>query len=723
MAKYRITSPDGQSFEITAPEGATPQQVQEFAQRQFSTMRQQPAGPAGNAADGGAVGGIKQGLRDPIDAGAQMLRRIVPEPVAQAVDAAGNWLADRGLPVARSEGVAGVDSIVRNANAQYEADRTAAGRSGFDAARLVGNVASPVNLALPSATGANTVLQLAVRGAVAGGAGAALQPVTENAGDFWTTKAQQVGIGAITGGVATPLLSKGATALATSAKRAMQNRTPQTVIIGNATQGLTRADLDNAVATMLQSQGIRAQDAPKVVLDSVRRQIAEALAEGAKLNPTQALRKAEAEALGMTGDAALTLGQVTRDPMRFAQERNLSGVVIHTPAGPTNPLTQRFSRQNQVLASIFDDAGMAADRVTAGEGLLGTLSEANKRADRTVRQAYDAFRTATGRDLEIPLQGLAQDFAATVDRFDDAIPGAVRKKFEGLGLMGGRQRQMLTIEGAEDLIKTINANTDPMNRRASRALGELRSAVERAITEAADTAPTGASAEAAQLGKEARTIAAGVFQSRRDVPALKAALDDIAPDRFVDRFLIGAPTRDVDGLMAVLKNDPASLGQARAQVLRYLQRAAFGENPAGDKVFAPERYTKALQALGPQKLRLFFSPDEAVRLNLAGKVAAEINSAPAGAEFALNRSGTAAGVFNLFQRLAEAPGVRQIPGVRSISNQIGEIANERAIGAALAPTSAATKQPTQLSPEAVRALQRLFAPAAVAFGAASGSGQ
>lgn len=716
MAKYRITSPDGATFEITAPDDATPDQVQAFAQQQLSAMNPK----AGKASEGGVLAGIKQGLRDPIDAGAQMLRRVVPESVGQAVDAAGNWLADKGLPVARSSGVQGVDKIVRDVGQQYEANRAAAGRDGFDASRIVGNVVNPVNLALPSVAGAKTVGQLAARGAMAGAAGGALQPVTSG-DDFWAEKAKQTAAGATTGAILTPALSKGVEAGGAMVARARANQMPNTVVLGGNVPGLSRADLDAAVSRLVESQGVRMQDAPKVVLDSVRRQIAESLAGGTRLDATAALRQAQAEALGLTGDAALTLGQVTRDPMRFAQERNLSGIVINTPSGPSNPLATRFAKQNQALGRLFQGADNAADRVSGGEQLLGSLSQANARADKQVRAAYDAFKNATGRDLEIPLQGLAQDYAVTLETFGDAIPGAVRRQFESLGLLGGAQKKVLTIEGAEKLIKAINANTDPANKPAFRALGELRGAVERSIAGAADNAPKGAAAEAAQLAKEARAIAAGVFQTRREIPALKAALDDVAPDRFVQKYLINAPTREADGLMQVLRQDPAAMEQARSQVLRYLQKSAFGENAAGDAPFAAARYAKALELIGPQKLRAFFG-DDALKLSLAAKVAAEVNSIPVGAKNAVNSSGTAAGVFNLLQRLTEMPAVRQIPGVRALSNQVGEIANERAINQALQPVATASKPPAELSPEARRALQRLFAPAAVAGGAFAGSG-
>jgi hypothetical protein len=471
----------------------------------------------------------------------------------------------------------------------------------------------------------------------------------------------------------------------------------------------------------VESQGLKLQDAPKAMLDNLRKQMAESVAGGMKLDPVAAFRVAQAETLGLTGDAAFTLGQATRDPMRFAQERNLAGIAINTPQGPTNPLATRFANQNRALAGLFKTADDATDRVSGGEQLLGALSQANAQADKQVRAAYDAFRGATGRDLEIPLQGLAQDYAGTLETFGEAIPGAVRKQFEGLGLLGGAQKKMLTIEGAERLIKVINANTDPANKPAFRALGELRSAVERSIENAADNAPTGAAAEAAALAKEARSTAAGVFQTRREIPALKAALDDVAPDRFVQKYIINAPTREADGLLQVLKQDPAAMGQARAQVMRYLKKAAFGENAAGDAPFSADRYARAIDLIGPQKLRAFFG-DDALKLTLAAKVAAEINSIPVGAKNAVNTSGTAAGVFNLLQQVAGAPAIRQIPGVRSLSNQVGEIANERAINQALQPVATVSKPPAELSPEARRALQRLFAPAAVAGGAFAGSG-
>lgn len=162
--------------------------------------------PKGNAADGGVMAGIARGIRDPIDAGAQMLRRAVPESVGNAVDRFGNFLADEGLPIARTNGVAGLDQSINSANTQYEADRVAAGRGGgTDWARLTGTALGtlPAVAALPAGAG---IVGRAAAGAVQGGVAGTLTPVfgADAQRDFSKSKAEQIQSGALMGGIAGP---------------------------------------------------------------------------------------------------------------------------------------------------------------------------------------------------------------------------------------------------------------------------------------------------------------------------------------------------------------------------------------------------------------------------------------------------------------------------------------------------------------------------------------
>lgn len=136
-----------------------------------------------------------QGLKDPINGGAQLLTNILPDSVVKAGNKANNWLADKtGLVGRLPEG--GVDQQVREQEAQYQARR---GDSSLDKYRLAGNILNPANVAvaakLPQA--ASLVGRMGA-GAGGGALSGLLNPVTE--GDFGSEKTKQVGIGAAFGG-------------------------------------------------------------------------------------------------------------------------------------------------------------------------------------------------------------------------------------------------------------------------------------------------------------------------------------------------------------------------------------------------------------------------------------------------------------------------------------------------------------------------------------------
>ena len=159
--------------------------------------------------------GFLMGLKDPISGGAQLLERVLPQPIVNQVNRLNQVLADYGLVSPLPAG--GVSEMVRQEEAAYQAGRAARGEEGFDVGRLGGNVASGI---LPGAA-ATRIAGTGLRGAgIAGGATAALQPVTTGTEeDFAAEKAKQVGAGAVfgaggqklfqaTGSALNPLLSK-----------------------------------------------------------------------------------------------------------------------------------------------------------------------------------------------------------------------------------------------------------------------------------------------------------------------------------------------------------------------------------------------------------------------------------------------------------------------------------------------------------------------------------
>lgn len=142
------------------------------------------------------------GAADPIHGGAQLLTNMLPKGMVDAGNSVNNWLADKtGLVARLPEG--GVDQQVREREAAYEQQRKAAGESGFDGYRVLGNLFSPANVAtnaiMPKVA---SLLARMVVGSGFGAVGGALTPVTEE-GSFAEQKAMQAGSGALFGG-ATP---------------------------------------------------------------------------------------------------------------------------------------------------------------------------------------------------------------------------------------------------------------------------------------------------------------------------------------------------------------------------------------------------------------------------------------------------------------------------------------------------------------------------------------
>jgi len=139
--------------------------------------------------------GFLMGLKDPITAGAQMLPRALagitslggttPNPVSQYF----------------SEEAKRLDEMAKAEEQAYQAQREQAGESGFDMARLGGNILNPASLVpaarvaqLARARGVSTVGQAAAGGAVSG----AMQPAVGE-GTFGEQKTEQVALGAVTG--------------------------------------------------------------------------------------------------------------------------------------------------------------------------------------------------------------------------------------------------------------------------------------------------------------------------------------------------------------------------------------------------------------------------------------------------------------------------------------------------------------------------------------------
>ena len=186
MPDYEITAPDGQKFRVTAPEGATPVQVLEYARERFSSSVSAPAPPAGPERT--AARGLGLGVRN----------------VVQGVAALPGLAYDlAALPI--NAGVAGINALggnlpyVNRAAENVSATATAAGlpQAHYPSERLLGGAIEGAASGLPT-MGAGVIMQ--ARGAApmlanALGAGLWSQSVGGAAGGYASAEAAEQGAG------------------------------------------------------------------------------------------------------------------------------------------------------------------------------------------------------------------------------------------------------------------------------------------------------------------------------------------------------------------------------------------------------------------------------------------------------------------------------------------------------------------------------------------------
>ena len=665
MAEHIVTFPDGQRFKVTAPDGATSEEIIKFAQDQFKTAQvpqeQKPAMSDFEARVRSSFPArVAQGMVDPINAGAQLLSRV---PGAEAINAATGYVNKLPVigPITTALGMTPatpqqIDTGITENERRYTEARQATGDQGTDWARLAGNALSPANAAiaarLPSAA---TTIGRVVVGALGGGAAGLMTPVedVEKTG-FAIPKAVQTGVGSVAGAVIAPIMSK----VIDAAGRFVYRRLGNPEVMG----ARAALETDTVMEQALREVGATKNDIPQPAYDAIKQQVLDSLKTGKQLDAAALLRSKDFEALGVQP----TLGQVTRDPAQFAKERNLRGV-----AGIGDPLMERFNTQAGQLSEAVRGYGgpQASEAPQAGRVISGALSKADEQMRSRVSTAYDVARQSAGREEPIKLQGLAQDYERIVRDFgEENLPGAIRRRLEDYGVSGGKQTKLFTMQDGETLIQQINANFDPMKKAEAAALNQLRNSVKQAITET----DSGGGPFAV-----AREVAKKRFQLQDAVPALRDAADGTtAPDDFVKRYVLGGKVDEVKKLADILS--PEAKLEAKNQIGKELMRAAYGADAAGDAALTPKRLEDVIRKIGNEKLSAFYSPDEISNLHALSRVGAYINAIPANS--AVNTSNSASAFGNLIGHIPGVPAsLRAVSSLAQLARRGADV--NRAINA------------------------------------------
>jgi hypothetical protein len=388
---------------------------------------------------------------------------------------------------------------------------------------------------------------------------------------------------------------------------------------------------------------------------------------------------------GLEGDAAPTVGQLTRNP----ETQTAEGILQTQDVG--RPIRDRRDRQNQALQGTIDNAryqvGRSEDgdfpelpRYDVGNVVRESLQEAADASWQRVDGAYDRARNSPEKDIEVDTQPLNDLFNSQGWRkFEIAglTKGAIndlKTYLDELGVLdeNGNLKNM-TIEQLEDLRTNVGAFFD-------NAVGTQRK-VAKAVTDTIDEALD--AVEGGDLYKQARAerrrhaveFEEHDFVNRALGTKGKTSADRIPAERItesVQQLPRDELARFKAQLLAAGPNGQAAWRQVAADVLQTIKERATNQNSRGTdgearlKTAELGNQIARLDAAG--KLELLFGKEVADQLRNVVEAARIVNQEVKGTQ---PNSGTAQALFN---RVAAGLVDTQAPGagnfvVRQIQNR------------------------------------------------------
>lgn len=346
------------------------------------------------------------------------------------------------------------------------------------------------------------------------------------------------------------------------------------------------------------------------------------------LNPEAVDRQIDADALPIR--MRLMEGQASKDPEVWSREFNAKG---RDPA-----IAARFNEQNQQLIDNLDEfrrqaapQAVAHDSVQSGQNLIDAYKAIDDAATNEINAAYKAARDANGGDLPMNAPAFLSSADAALKKEMKAryVPPEIASDLADIRASGA-----MNFETFENLRTNLAAEGRKAERsgdgNAARAISLVREALE-------NVEPIGRAKEVKPLFDNARSLAKARFDKIKADPAYKAAVNDdvgageASPlaDKFVQKYIIGAPRAHVERMLGSLSSDDLAMETARAAPFNYLKQKAGIDPYRNEGNFSQHGYNRALAELMP-KLDLLAGEDLAEQAQRLGRVAYDVKGEPAG---------------------------------------------------------------------------------------------
>jgi hypothetical protein len=341
---------------------------------------------------------------------------------------------------------------------------------------------------------------------------------------------------------------------------------------------------------------------------------------GGAINPEVLARQIQADSLPVK--VRLSEGQALGDPRMISLEQNARG--------KHEIYSKGFQQQNKDLVEnlrvMREEQGpevFSTNAVEHADTLIGRYKTIDDERRAAINTKYKALEEANGG--QFPVDGAAfisaADAALAKKMKGRYLPSEVRGDIEEFRDNAG----FMTFEQFENLRTNLATEARKAERagdgNAAAAVNLVRRELE-ALPMSAENTQLKSLADDARKAKER-------FDALDADPAYKAAVNDsVAPDAFVQKYIVNGTRDNVAKLRAAMDGDDTAVQTIKVATLDHLRKSA-GIDPGYNGNFTQAGYNKALQQLEPKLLALL-DPKSAETARTLGDVARYTQFQPKG---------------------------------------------------------------------------------------------
>lgn len=454
------------------------------------------------------------------------------------------------------------------------------------------------------------------------------------------------------------------------------------------------AALDGDVQSALQDHGLHSVELSDAQKAALNHEAGQQIEKTGSVDARALARKANLESLGLKPTSA----QITKDPDMWTAEREAS----KQPSGV--PLQRRYMFQQSRLKGLFDQwkqslDGASPSSIDAVDSLKQSVAAKFKETQPDVERAYseilDAPSTQTsGLTPSINHGGLAPPPATVADEIG-MRPVEINKAINDAAILKGTSqgnavkivsaklkelsedgKKPLSVGAAESLRKLLGESIEnaQTNTEKMYLVGIQRGLDQDVLTTKGQDVLAPARAQARERFNDFDTVSHKVLLKGEDAP------DTLRPEAFFNEHVLHGNPHNLTALKETLttgnnlqvNRGTQSWNDLRGQVGQWIFDKATNSNP--DSVMSPAGMRRALNSIGPDRLKVLFDPDELAHLRRLESATADIHEAP---PFnAVNHSNTSSAL----KRVVDNAGTNAVGAIHPMLGLAQKLGNAALLG-------------------------------------------